>query len=38
MIKFHGFCQGKIMVRKMNFFEVCVDMSNFFANILPRVT
>ena len=37
MVKFHGLCDDKRMVRKRNFFGFCVEMSNFFANFLTRV-
>ena len=30
MVRFYGLCDGKIMVRKTNFFSFCVEMSNFF--------
>ena len=35
MVGFYGLCDGKIMVRKTNFFWI---LSNFFAKISARVT
>ena len=32
MLRFHGLCDGKMMVGKtIFFFEFCVEMSSFFA-------
>ena len=31
MVRFHGLCDGKIMVRKMVFFSFCVESFSFSA-------
>ena len=37
MLRFHGLCDGKIMVKKNYFFfEFCVEISKFLALILVR--
>ena len=34
MVKFHGLCDGKVMVKKRTFFGFCVEMSFFCINFI----